>query len=194
MRATVVSTAATVYPVALDDAKQHLGITWDDHDSLIRLAIASATSVVESYTHRALVTRTSETRFDGFAPSLWLPDPPLQSVTSVSYIDSNGDLTVVDTSVYTVDTYSQPGRVHEAYGQTWPTPRDEPHSVRIVHVHGYGTTPESIPPALYRGLLLLVGEFFEHRESIVAGVSVTELPNWAERLLLPWVVHTEGAW
>lgn len=188
MRAHSVTTPAAIEPLSLEDAKLHLRVDHDNEDLRIAVAIQAARSFVEAYTHRALISRTIETRFDGFGAIMCLPWAPLVSVTSVSYIDSSGDLTVAATSLYDVDTFSEPGRITLAYSQTWPTPRAEPHSVRIIHVSGYGTAAENVDPLLLQAVYLMTSHFYETREPIVIGTITSEVPFSVKSMLDPYRV------
>lgn len=188
MRAHKVTIEPSAPPVLLDDAKKHLRIDWTSDDRYIESLVDAARQKVEGFTRRALVNRTIEARFDGFGPSLWLPWPPLVSVSSVVYVAGDGTETTLATSVYDVDTFSNPARVRLAYGQSWPTPRAEPHAVRVTYVAGYGTAHDDVPADLRQAILLLVGHLYENREEVITGTIATQIPMAAESLMLPYVM------
>jgi uncharacterized phiE125 gp8 family phage protein len=193
MRAHKITVDPTLEPVSISEAKSHLRITWDSEDASIDAIINSARWFVETFTRRALINRTIETRFDAFANSMFLPQPPLVSVSSVQYIDGNGDAQTLSTDVYDVDTYSEPGRIWLKYGQSYPTPRAESHAVRVTHVSGYGSARSSIPGQLRQAMLMMIGHFYENREAVGAliGGNIVEMPIGASALLLPYVVSGE---
>ena len=81
-----------------------------------------AREYAEAITRRAYVQRTLEYTCESFSPyEFELPYPPLQSITSIKYIDADGVLQTVAASVYQLDTYREPGLVKPAWLQSWPT-------------------------------------------------------------------------
>lgn len=188
MRSSKISVEPTVEPVTVAEAKLYMGVDFDEWNDRISSLITGARRFVEGYTHRALITQTWESRFDDFAPRLFLPFPPLQSVTTVNYIDTAGVEQTVNSAVYNVDTYSQPGAVSLVYGQTWPTPRLEPHAVRITFVAGFGDAGSDVAEELRTAILMLVNTWMSVREFTAVGriVSQTSAPSHIESLLGPY--------
>lgn len=104
---------------------------------------------------------------------IYLPRPPLSSVTSVKYIDSSDVEQTVATSVYRVETPSSgQGFIALEHGESWPADqRGWPDDVTIRFVAGYGTrddVPESIKVSMLRQLAAL----YENRED------GTRTPAW----------------
>jgi len=184
-----ITTAATIKPLSIDEVKDHLIIDNDfnDDDELIDIMIETAVNYVENHTRRALLTQTITAKYDAFAPCFELERPVLQSVTSISYIDTAGDTQVVNSSEYTVDTASTPPRIVPAYGYSWPSTRCIINAVTIVYVAGY-TNKSLIPNQIRHALLLMIGDMYENRENTIAGVSIKEQTFAVEALLSPYVV------
>ena len=92
---------------------------------MIETYIAAATSYVDGeygFLGRALVTQTWELVINTFPThEIKMPLPPLQSVTSVKYDDGEGVEQTLSTSLYTVDTASEPGWIVPPIGTGWPT-------------------------------------------------------------------------
>lgn len=182
-------TAPAVEPITLDDAKRHLRVDESDEDGHILALISAARAYAENFTRRALITQTWDATFDGFPRVFSIERPPLQSVTAASFTyDLNGTMTQVPTAVYTVDTDSEPARVYESYGQSWPTPRIIQNAVRMRFVAGYGDSPEDVPEPIRHAIRLMVSHMHEHREPVVAGVSLASVPMSIEYLLMPYQV------
>lgn len=59
-------------------------------------------------------------------------------------------------------------------------------AVEIRFTAGHGDAPAAVPGGLRQGMLLLLATWYEHRESIVVGMPVAEMPAAAnaERILL----------
>lgn len=152
---------------------------------------AVARQHVEDYCRRALCTQTWRLQLDAFPADqsfLRLPRPPLQAVTSVQYVDQSGTLVTWASSNYVVDPDSLPGRLHLAYGVSWPSPRCQANAVRVTYTAGYGDAGDAVPEALRHALKLLVGAWYEHREPLVTGAIATTLPFSVQALLGPFRV------
>lgn len=179
---TKIITEPGVEPVTLADAKQYLRVSGTDEDALILRLIATARRRAEKLTWRALCTQTIDYVLDEFhCRVIELPAPPLQSVTHVKYFDLNGTEQTMDSSLYQVDTISEPGRIAPAYLQVWPSTRDQMNAVTVRMVCGYGGTAQ-VPPDIANAVLLMVGHYYEHREE-VSDFEKFPVPNSAECLL-----------
>jgi len=200
MKSLALITAPTTEPLSLDEAKAHLRVTADTEDELIDALITAVRQHIDGrdgWLGRSLITQTWEVRLDRF-PTGWesiepwprnvairVPLPPLQSVTSVKYLDSAGAEQTLNSATYVVHVVEEPGLIVPAYGQTWPTARDEPGAVRVRFVAGYGE-PKDVPRPLKLGLNAMVAHFYEHREPVIltGGVgSPIPIPMHVEALL-----------
>lgn len=72
-----------------------------------------------------------------------LPGGQLQSVSSITYYDDNGDLQTLASSMYQVDNQQVPGRVVPSYGNVWPTTRSQLNAVAITYTVGWPHTQVS---------------------------------------------------
>lgn len=126
-------------PISLTEAKLHLRVTSSADDELITALIRAAREWCELFQNRAFVTQTITLTLDRFPNVFEIPKPPLQSVSSIKYIDTAGVQQTLDPSVYDVDTVSEPGRIALAYGQSWPSIRGDINSVEVIYVAGYAT-------------------------------------------------------
>jgi len=170
-------------PITLAEGKAHLRVDIPDENDLITALITAATESAESFTRRQFVTATFKTFRDFFpACPILLPRPPLQSVTAIRYLDETNTQQTVATSVYVVDTDSEPGRIYLDDGQVWPTTLAQIKAVEIEYVAGYGAAA-AVPQAIRAAIKLKLGHLHEHREEVVVGEGATELPNAAKTLL-----------
>jgi uncharacterized phiE125 gp8 family phage protein len=187
-------TPPVVQPVSLEETKRHLRIDFDDSDDLISLYILAATQHCEQYTGRAFVDQTWELTIDSFPTNeIRLTKPPLIEVVSIKYDDTNGDEQTLDPTEYTVDASGEFGWV--VPNDTWPTPFDGINAVRIQYRAGYAEsadspTVDSIPSDIKAAILLYVGTFYAHRETVVVGQAATNLPFASLQLLRRRRVHT----
>ncbi len=180
-------TAPASEPVTLTEAKAHLRVTISDDDTLITSQITMAREWVETYLRRALFTQTWELYLNEFPDCIELAYPPLQSVTWIKYIDTDGVEQTLDAAEYSVHTQNEPALIVEAYGKTWPSIRDELNAVAVQYVTGWDDVAD-IPSPIKSAILLLIGHLYEHREHAIAGVQVHELPLSIQNLLFPYRV------
>lgn len=189
-------TAPAVEPLTLDVVKAHLKLgELDVEDSLIQnIYIGSARRDAEHATQRALITQTWRLRLCRFPSGgpLYVPKPPLQSITSIAYVDGDGQTQTWDAAEYAVDTYSEPGRVYPAYGYSWPTSRGDPNSVIVTFVAGYGASGADVPEDIRNALLLIIGDRYAQREDtqILSGGEreMEQLPRASQWLLCPYAI------
>lgn len=191
------TTEPTIEPVSLDEAKDHLRVTFNDHDSQIYNWIVAGRQFAEAYTRRALVQQTWTLYFNGWprgADYFELPFPPLQSVTSIKYTDSEDDTTTWSTDEYEVDTDSEPGRVVLAYDYTWPSFTPHPKNpIEIIYVAGYdddGGSPAdyraNIPQSIKNAILLHVEILYNRTDANYTKL----LADARDSLLNPYRVWT----
>lgn len=188
MRVTL-STAPDTEPLALKDAKEHLR-AGNDEDLQITALIVAARAHVEQVTGRALVTQTWAAKLDGFPASggyrITLPRPKLQSVSSITYVDVNGTTQTLASGEYQVVPGGEydSGYIVPAYGKSWPSTRDQPDTVTVTFIAGYGG-PQDVPDPVVQYLKLLVGSMYLHREGEVTGAIVSSL-GFADALIEPY--------
>jgi uncharacterized phiE125 gp8 family phage protein len=181
-------TAPAVEPVTLVEAKDHCRYVEADQDTLFRRLIRAATTDAENITGRALIEQTLEIGLHCWPrDGIELSRPPLIDVVSVTYTDPAGATQTMPSADYTVDTYGAAAVILPAYGVTWPTVRGQVNAIRVRYRAGYGAAPGAVPEPIRAWILIRVAQIFEHREQVVAGVSVTPVP-FVDGLLDPYRV------
>lgn len=191
MATTVLVSAPATEPVTAAEAAPHAGIDPDLTEMMTLLSgkLITARQKAEAITRRRFVTQTWKLALPEFPCkpdcdgwySIEIPNPPLQSVSSITYVDNDGATQTVSSSVYTVDALREPGRVVPAYGQSWPSARYQPNSVQVTFVCGYGaaaSVPEGIKDFIYT---------FAHYLIHNRGDDTTPVPPFIERLLDPYL-------
>lgn len=185
MKTTLVTASASVV-IGVDNMKEHLRVDHDVDDDYITALTESALTCVENITNRKLLTSTWKAYADEWpSDHFTLPFGRLQSVTSVKYKDSDGVETTIDPSEYIVDIDSDPGRVVLGYGETWPSETLYPSNpIYIEYVCGYKTAT-GVPAPIKAAMMLMVGDAYANRESIVVGQgqTVQVIPNYIQNLL-----------
>lgn len=181
-------------PVTLAEAKAWAKVEISDDDDLITALITTATTWMERATNRKFIDAADLVeRFDRFFNEMQLPLSPLDSVTTVQYIDSNGDLQTLSNTVYDVDTSVEPGVVRLGFNQVWPITRTTPNAVIITYKVGYGATAADTPEELKSAIKMLVAHWYEHREAATDGREVKTIPFAVESVIWSYKVPTAAS-
>lgn len=184
---TVTGTPVTTetVPVSVSDMKEHLRVTHTDDDNYIEALILAAAKTCENFQGRKYMQASKVLKLDAF-PEFGIIRPewsPLIQVDSIQYVDTDGNAQTVPASDYDVDTDTEPGRITPAYGKSWPSTRDQVNAISVNYQAGYATADE-VPDDIKHAIKLLVGHFYEHRES-VSEVKLQEIPQGIRSLLWP---------
>ena len=181
--------APGVEPITLAEAKAHLRVEHDAEDSLIAMLIAAARQSAEQRLGRALIHQTWELILDAFpCAEIKLPKPPVASITSIVYLDANGDEQTLAGTAYTLDADLLPGWVLPAYGTEWPATLDSANALRVRFVAGYGADGSAVPAPIRQWMLITLGTFYANREAVVGG-TLAELPTrFVDGLLDPYLI------
>ena len=116
----VINSAPSVEPLTTAEAKAHLRVDGTAEDAYIDECVTDARGTIEELTGRALITQTWDLWLDGWPAFgvITLPRPPLQSVTSVVYYDTDDTEATLSSANYLVDADSHLGRVILDSGQS----------------------------------------------------------------------------
>lgn len=158
-------------------------------ESALNMFIKSARASAESITRRAIITQTLDLYLDQFPyGDIILPRPKVQSVTAITYVDSDGVTQTLSTDNYVLDTVSEPGRVALAYDYSWPTARNQNNSIKVRYVAGYGLAA-SVPDGIKHWMLMRIKQMYDQRDQVVTGTIVAELPyKFVDGLLDSFIV------
>lgn len=186
-------TQPAVEPLTTAEAKAHLRVDISDEDTLIDAYVAAARSFYEAAIWRSLVTQTLAVRLTQwpYCEYIQLPRPPIQSIISVVYTDSDGASNTMSASDYTVYANGDVGALWLGFGKGWPSATLQPGpSIVITYVAGYGLAA-AVPEIDKQAIRLLVGHFYENREQVVAipGISLAQLP-----MAVQSIIHMRRAW
>lgn len=175
--------------LSLDEAREHLRVdAWGSppsspDDALIERMERAAVAEVDGWNGwlgRALVTQVWQLALDTFPTAngarIWLPLPPLQSVASVTYIDTTGQTQVLDPEAYRVVSDVEPGFVEPASG-AWPATGIGRSAVRVRFTCGYGDDGGAVPELIRNYIAIRLGHFYDHREPFIAGAQISEVPH-----------------
>ncbi len=190
MESFALLTAPSAEPLTLAEAKLHLRVSHNAEDTLIAALIKASRMAAESYTNRQLMPATWVFRCDEFPDSrtIAINRCPVSAVNSVKYFDANNAEQTLNADKYIVDLFSEPFRVVLKATHSWPFSYDRPAAVSIEFTAGYESVA-MVPDAIKSAMLLTIGHLYEHREAVVEGIAVHELPLGVSALLDPHKVY-----
>ena len=180
---TIADNTTTIYTDNIADASLGVGAptTNTTGDPLLNILITAARQHAEQELKRAIVTQTLDAYFDTFDRNGFTL-PPLQSVTSITYVDTDGVSQTLAADQYQVDAASIPARIVPAYGVLWPYTRTQLNAVTVRFVAGYTT----VPGCIKNWMLVRIKTLWDGRDQLVKqlGMPVFE-PAFIDSLLDP---------
>ena len=177
--ATLADNTTTTYTDNIADASLGAGAPSANTtaDPILVMLIAAATKAAEAETRRALVTQTWDMSLDRFPGwEMHVPLPPLQSVTSITYVDSDGVTQTLAADQYVVDTKSEPARITPAYGCVWPSTRWQANAVTVRFVAGYGAAG-AVPSGIKAWMALRIKTQWDNRDALNLGAGAVSMPS-----------------
>lgn len=194
-RIVKVSAATPAHLLTLEQVKLHCRAQHNTEDELFNAWIASAEAYAEGYTARCLLTTQYQWIGEEFPEDeLDLLVSPVQSIQSVSYYDENGDVQTLAEEDYELDGAEEVSVLVPAAGTSWPaTLPGKRNAVTIVFTAGYRATQDGsgipvIPQQFAQAIKLMIAQWYQHREEVIAGQALT--PPIASQLLLDQVTST----
>tara|TARA_R100000655_G_scaffold89068_1_gene129543 strand:+ start:261 stop:881 length:621 start_codon:yes stop_codon:yes gene_type:complete len=185
------STAPTLTPVSVAEAKTHLRIdsSFTTDDTYIETLISVATLAAENYTNLALMEQTLTLDIDAFPDYFNLLKGTLRTLTvnSITYSDENNASQTLAASNYFGDGSIKPARVYFAPDATIPSTYDKPNAVSVNFTLGF-TASSQVPAPIKQAVLLMIGTYYETRQT-VSDRTYKEIPQSAEFLLMPYRIQ-----
>jgi len=154
----------SVSPVSLSEVKSHLRLNASDttHDTNLTLLIEAAVERLEQDLDRQIITadfRLTRFNWGGDTAEVKLNKKAVSAVTTVEYVDIDGNNVTLETDKYIFDK----GRcsIFPAAGTTWPEVyADDPKGVSIDFCAGYGYEATCVPRLFKTAIMLGVGKWF----------------------------------
>ena len=177
-----ITTEPAVEPITLDEAKLNLRVDCDADNDLITALIVAARRWCEQYENRAYITQTITAKTFWLPSEIIIPLPLLQSVTSITYVDTAGDTQTLSDSLYDVDIFREPGRVTRSFNATYPSIRGDVNGVTIVYKAGYGDAADDVPQETKQAIQLMIAHLYENRVGVTE-INMSVLPMGVKSLL-----------
>ena len=155
--------------------------------------ISVAREAVESFTELTVAVNTFQMKLDYFENlAINLGTFPVNSITSIVYVDTNGANQTLSVNDYVLDTFSKPAQIVLAYDKNWPAVRNQPNAVTVTFQAGFtgNTSPVTnvIPKALRQAMLLTITDLYENRGAIGSKQNY-EIPIMAQYLMAPYRIN-----
>ena len=174
----------SVEPVTTTNQKDWMRVDTSDEDTLIGNLASASRAYIELSTGRQFITAPWQYKVSTFPAGvdLVLPISPLQSVSSITYVDTDSVTQTWDSSLYTVDTASDVGRVRPIYDEDYPIVRGYADDVTVTFIAGYGDAATDVPDRALTAIKLLAANWFENREANTP-ISLQAVPSGLETLI-----------
>lgn len=182
-------TAPAVPLVTLSEAKAQARVEHSDEDTLISGLISAATAHLDGWSGvlgRCLVNQTWRQDVDAWGETLRLPFPDVSSVT-LTYRDADDAEQTVAAAGY--ELLEDERGAYLAWRDAFARPSvsgDRAAPISVEMVAGYGAAASDVPQAIRHAALLLVSHLYEHREAVMAGVSLAVTPLAVASLIDPY--------
>ena len=164
MSKLVLITGPAVPAVTAQDVIDHSRIGGHQEDRLLGTMVTEAQEIVEQTAWRKLITQTWDQYFDAWSDPLRLDHSPVQEITSITYVNENGDTQTLSTDVYELGDRNGLGIVRRKYDQVWPTVRGHADDIIVRHVCGYGDAATDVPGSLRSAIRILAAHTYVCRE------------------------------
>lgn len=177
-----VVTEPTFEPFELQFVKDYLKVHTEADDAFIDFIISAARIKAEQYTGISICKKKIEQRFDRF--EILLAVGNVKTVDSITYINTEGDTSTVDPSVYALKSFAMLPKVSERFSKQWPTDLANEAEAVAVLFWGGEETAAAISKDIRTAILLTIGEMYANREDFV-----NRFPTAAQTLLEPYKVR-----
>lgn len=175
---STITQAPSAEPVTLAQAKDQCGVLTAEtiFDTQLTALIKSARAHAEKYCGVRFSEQTIEAECERFCDMARLPEAPLKTLTSITYVDIDGAPQTVPDTVYDVHKDGLEPSITLKYGQSWPSIRYGSR-IKLSGVFG-GSTPENVQHAMR----MLIGHWFLTREAVNVG-NMSKVPVAVDDLL-----------
>lgn len=155
----VIVTPAILPPAALAELKEWLGITTAQDDAPLAALLRAATEMCEDFTQVLPLTATCEETLVPSGEWQALRTRPVQAITAVEALATNGVRSPLDAAAYEVEL--------DAHGGGWVRIRQPLAHTRVVVRFTAGVAPDwaSLPEALRHGIVRLAAHQHRQRDS-----------------------------
>lgn len=176
-------TVASTEPVSVEAVRIQGRIDDTEDDGDLADAIAEARLECETLLGDvSLIDAVCVDYFDKFSDEMELHWSPVDSITTVQYVDQNGTTQTLASTYYELGTIHGLGVLRLKYGQTWPTTRDHPDAVIVTYKAGFGTAATDVPSVIRRWIKARAAWLYANRDG-------EEYPFTFDAILAPYAMR-----
>jgi uncharacterized phiE125 gp8 family phage protein len=180
-------------PLTLAELKAHCRVDDATDDTLITSLGIAARQYVENRTAHILCGRAFYLEASSFPTGndpLVLPIGAVQSVSSITYVDTSGAVQTWSSGDYRVQTNLLQARIRPALTvSAYPATAIVDDAVRLSVVAGYANAA-AVPEMAKHAIRLLVAHWYENREGVINGTISSDVKLTVEALLRSlWVAE-----
>jgi uncharacterized phiE125 gp8 family phage protein len=146
--------------------KSHLRLDGGDDDAYVSKCLKAARQWIEGQVKRSIMAKTYDYNIDYAWPykhggiRIDFPVNPVTSVTSITYVDSDGASQTLAADQYTVVAREFNSYIVAAYNVSLPDVRWVPNAITVRFISGATTAEEDIKHAVK----VLAAHYYENRE------------------------------
>lgn len=184
----VMTSAPTIEPITLGEAKAHMRVDSDRDDALINALITTSRLQIEDTLELALIHQTWSFVMDCWPDTahVELPIAPAATLLAVRTYDGDDVMTPIPLVNFHLDTLSRVPRVTRKGIFAIPAGMRPANGIEISYRAGFSATADGVPEALRQALRLLVAFWYDHREPLEAMKVPTKVPDPISQLLAPY--------
>ena len=144
-----------VEPVSVAELKASARINFIDDDAVLAGVLLQARQWVERVASIRLITQAVVVYRDDWRRTMYLPLGPIQSVTAIEYLATNGTSQTLAASGYAVDVTSTPPCIIIPASTALPALQaDRPNRVMVEAIAGYGDAGSDVPQPILEAIKL----------------------------------------
>lgn len=186
----VLITAPAVPLVSLEEAKAHCRVDHDDENAILTGLVTAATSLLDGYSGvlgRALINQTWRVNLCSWPPCrIRLPLSPVSAISSIKYFDAANVERTLNAANYALFEDALSSYAGWSSTASLPSLFEREDAVAVEFVAGYGATTDKVPEAIRLAAKMLVGSWYEGRETTVVGTTAQTLPFAVDALISPF--------
>lgn len=171
--------APTFQPLTVDEVKKRMPVAGDHWDADLRDALTEGIERFENDTAMVCCTSTWQEKLDDWPECGFLrfQRRPVASVSSITYLDADGDSQTWASSNYTLDANRAIPSVFLTYNASFPSTRGIENSITVTYVAGYSTAllvPQTVKFAIIGAVKQIFGLVINDSKMIEDGTTIYE--------------------
>ena len=149
----------------MSELAEHLRLFDPNEEAMLEIYRSAAIDFAEQYMNRAIGVQTVQATIPHYKTSVYLPYGNVVKVIRLTAINKHDEIIELSTSDYSLNSISDELIIKNSTDLS-----------NFVITYEVGYEPLAVPVAIKLGIMKLVSTWYENREDISNGVSVTQVP------------------